>query len=146
MISKRDIAVSKFLEGYDCAQSLFYAYCDDLGFHKDTALKITSGFGGGMGCKGEVCGAVTGGIIVIGAKHGRGEEDDRTATDLTFTKTRELMDQFADKHGTFICRELLNGCELTTKEGWKTFKDNDLLNKICVPCVESAVEILENIL
>ena len=145
MISKRDIAVSKFLEGYDCAQSVFYAYCDDLGFDKNTALKMASGFGGGMACKGEVCGAVTGGIIVIGARYGRGEGADRTATDLTFAKTRELMDRFAVRHGTFICRELLNGCELTTKEGRKTFKDTDLLNKICVPCVESAVEILENI-
>ena len=146
MISKRDIAVSKFLEGYDCAQSVFYAYCDDLGFDKNTALKIACGFGGGMACKGEVCGAVTGGIIVIGMKCGRGEETDRTATDLTFVKTRELMDRFADRHGTFICRELLNGCNLTTKKGWKIFKENDLLNKVCVPCIESAVEILENIL
>jgi len=146
MISKRDIAVSKFLEGYDCAQSVFYAYCDDLGFDKNTALKIACGFGGGMACKGEVCGAVTGGIIVIGMKCGRGEETDRTATDLTFVKTRELMDRFADRHGTFICRELLNGCDLKTKEGWKIFKENDLLNKVCVPCVQSAVEILENIL
>ena len=60
-----------------------------------------------MACKGEVCGAVTGGIIVIGMKHGRGEEQDRAATDLTFAKTRELMDRFVDRHGTFICRKLL---------------------------------------
>ena len=125
---------------------MFYAYCDDLGFDRNAALKIASGFGGGMACKGEVCGAVTGGIIVIGVKHGRGEEADRAATDLTFAKTRELMDRFVDRHGTFICRELLKGCELTTKEGWKMFKENDLLNKICVPCVESVVEILENIM
>jgi C_GCAxxG_C_C family probable redox protein len=136
----------KFLEGCDCAQSILYAYCDDLGFDKNTALKIASGFGGGMACKGEVCGAVTGGIIVIGAKYGRGEGDDRSAADLTYVKTRELMDKFAERHGTFICRELLNGCNLTTKEGWKIFKENDLLNKVCVPCVQGAMDILENIL
>lgn len=99
-----------------------------------------------MACKGEVCGAVTGGIIVIGAKYGRGERDDRSATDLTFVKTRELMDAFVERHGTFICRDLLGGCDLTTKEGWKIFKENDLLNRICVHCVESAVEVLENII
>jgi C_GCAxxG_C_C family probable redox protein len=89
---------------------------------------------------------VTGAIIVIGAKYGRGEGDDRSATDLTFAKTQEFMDKFAERHGTFICRELLNGCNLTTKEGWKIFKENDLLNKVCVPCVQSAMDILENIL
>jgi C_GCAxxG_C_C family probable redox protein len=125
---------------------VLYAYCDDLGLDKNDALKMTSGFGGGIACKGEVCGAVTGAIIVIGAKYGRGERDDRFATDLTFTKTREFMDKFVERHGTFMCRELLGGCDLTTKEGWRRFKDNDLLNKICVPCVESTVEILENII
>jgi len=146
MKSKQDIAVAKFLEGYHCSQAVFYSFCDDLGFEKNSALKIACGFGGGMGSKGEVCGAITGGIMVIGAKYGRGENEDRTASNLTFTKTRELMDKFTDKHGTYICRKILNGCDLTTKEGFKIFKENDLYNKICVPCVQSAVEILENII
>jgi hypothetical protein len=55
------------------------------------------------------------------------------------------MDEFARKQGTFICRKLLNGCDLMTSEGQKYFKENDLLKKICVPCVRSAVEIMENI-
>jgi C_GCAxxG_C_C family probable redox protein len=146
MKTKRDIAVAKFLEGYNCAQAVFYSFCDDLRFEKNAALKMACGFGAGMGRKQEVCGAVTGGIIVIGAKYGRGEKDDRTAMELTYTKTRELMDQFAKKHGTFICRKLLHGCELTTEEGQKHFKANDFLKKICAPCVQSVVEILESIM
>ncbi|MFA6472182.1 MAG: C-GCAxxG-C-C family protein, partial [Candidatus Latescibacterota bacterium] len=119
MKTKCDRACAKFLEGYNCAQSVFYSFSDDLGFEKDTALKIACGFGAGMGRKEEVCGAVTGGILVIGARYGRGEKDCRTATELTYTKTRELMDRFAGKHGTFICRKLLHNCELTTEEGQK---------------------------
>jgi C_GCAxxG_C_C family probable redox protein len=145
MQARQEIAVTKFLEGYNCAQAVFYSFCDDLGIEKNNALKMACGFGAGMGLKEEVCGAVSGGIIVIGAEFGRGEKDDRTATELTYAKTRELMDQFARKHGTFICRKLLQGCELTTEEGQKSFKENDLLNKICTPCVQSVVEILENI-
>jgi C_GCAxxG_C_C family probable redox protein len=145
MESKGEIAVQKFLEGFNCAQAVFYSFCDDLRFEKNTALKIACGFGAGMGRKEEVCGAVTGGIIVIGAKYGRGEKDDRTATDQTYEKTRDLMDRFARKHSTFICRRLLNGCELTTEEGQKYFKENDLLNKICRPCVQSVIQILEDI-
>ncbi|MGD0276984.1 MAG: C-GCAxxG-C-C family protein, partial [Syntrophales bacterium] len=63
----------------------------------------------------------------------------------TYAKTRELMDQFAERHGTFICRKLLNGCELTTEEGQKQFKD-DLKNMTCKSCVQSVVEVLENIM
>jgi C_GCAxxG_C_C family probable redox protein len=146
MNSRTEIAVSKFSEGYNCAQSVFYSYCDALNFDKNTALKMACGFGAGMGRKGEVCGAVTGGIMVIGAKYGRGEKDAPTAKELTYKKTRELMDRFEKKHGTFICRKLLHGCELATEEGRKRFKDNDLSNAICRPCVQSVVEILESIM
>jgi len=146
MNNKVEIAVDKFMSGYNCAQSVFYSFCDDLHFDKETALKLACGFGGGMGRKEEVCGAVTGGIIVIGLKYGRSEKTDRTATEITYKKTRELMDGFAKKHGSYICRKLLNGCELTIEEGQKQFKENDLLNKICKPCVQSVVEILEPII
>ena len=146
MGTKSEMALAKFQGGYNCAQSVFYAFCDDLGFDKDIALKTACGFGGGMGRRGEVCGAVTGGILVIGAKFGRGETDDQTARDLTYAKTRQFMEQFAAKHGTCICRQLLNGCDLATEEGQKQFKENDLSNKICKPCVQSAIEILEKII
>ena len=145
-MTRSEQAVLKFLEGYNCAQSVFYSFSNDLGFETSDALKIACGFGAGMGRKEEVCGAVTGGIIVIGAKYGRVEKDDRPAQEVTYKKTRELMHKFAGKHGTYICRELLNGCELTTEEGQKSFKEKDMLNKICVPCVKSVVSILEELI
>ena len=125
---------------------MLYAFREESDLPEETALRIPCGLGAGMGRKEEVCGAVTGGILVLGMRHGRGSKDDRSAMDLTYLKTRELMDQFAKKHGTFICRKLLNGVELTTEEGLKYFKENDLLKKICVPCVQSVVGILESIL
>ena len=144
MSDRTEAAVSKFVAGYNCAQSVVYAFCDDLHLEKDLALKIACGFGGGMGRKEEVCGAVTGGIIVLGAKYGRGENDEKPATELTYQKTRDLIDQFTKRHGTFICRSLLGGCDLTSAEGQKYFKENDLSNKVCKQCVQSVVEILEN--
>ena len=145
-MDRSEQAVAKFAEGYNCAQSVLCSFCEDLGLDKDKALKIACGFGGGMGRKEEVCGAVSGGILVIGAKYGRGENEDRKVTDNTYAKIRELMNQFSQKHGTYICRQLLNGCELTTEEGQKKFKENDYLNKVCKRCVRSVVEILENII
>ena len=146
MSSKSDIAVAKFLGGYNCAQSIVYAFSDDLRVDKNLALKIACGFGAGMGRKQEVCGAVSGGIMVIGLKYGRGENDDRKVMDLAYVKVRALMDRFSEKHGTFICRKLVGECELTTDEGQKMYKERDLLHKICAPCLVSVAEILEDIL
>ena len=145
-MDRNDQAVAKFVSGYNCAQAVLFSFCDDLGLDKDKALKIACGFGAGMGRKEEVCGAVSGGIMVIGAKYGRGENDDRKATEITYTKVTELKNQFPQRHGTYICRQLLNGCELTTEEGQKIFKENDYLNKVCKQCVKNVVEILETII
>lgn len=113
---------------------------------EETALKIATGLGAGMGRKQEVCGAITGGILVLGLRYGRGRDDDRSVMESTYQKTRELMDRFAGEHGSFLCRKLLQGYDLATEEGLKAFKENDLLNKICAPCVQSVVKILEDII
>lgn len=143
MTSRTEIAISKFAEGYNCAQSVLYSFCGDLQLDKELALKIACGFGAGMGRKEEVCGAVTGGIIVLGAKYGRGGKDDRAVTEATYQKTRDLIDEFARQHGAYICRSLLGGCELTSEEGQRYFKENDLLDRVCKPCIRSVIEILE---
>jgi C_GCAxxG_C_C family probable redox protein len=117
MISGNEIAVEKFMAGFNCAQSVLYSFCDDLRFDKNTALKLACGFGAGMGLKGEICGAVSGGIKVLGIRDGRGETDEQKATYLTYAKTRELMDQFSLKHVSFTCRKLIHGLDLKTAEG-----------------------------
>jgi C_GCAxxG_C_C family probable redox protein len=146
MSARKDVAVEKFLAGYNCAQAVLYPFCDELGLDKNTALKLTCGLGAGMARKQEVCGAITGGIIALGLKHGRGEGQDRTPTEETYRKVRELMSQFESKHGTCICRALLKGCDLNTPSGQRYFKENDLHNKTCKGCVATVVETLEKIL
>jgi C_GCAxxG_C_C family probable redox protein len=140
------MAAQKMTEGYNCAQAIFYAHCEDFQFDKDLALKIASGFGAGMGRKGEVCGAVSGGIMVLGFKHGSAEKDNHSAKETTYAKTRELIDLFQKRHGTIICLDLLKGCDLMTEQGQKQFKENDLLDRTCKPCVESVVQILDKIM
>lgn len=146
MTNKTETAMQKFISGYNCAQAVLYSFKDDINIDGNNVLKLACGFGAGMGRKGEVCGAVTGGIMVIGAKYGRGENDDKADTEKTYSKARELMEKFETKHGTFICRELLNGCDLSTEEGQMNFRNNDLFNATCKKCVRSVVQILEEIL
>jgi len=145
MNTKSEIAAAKFLKGYNCAQSILYTFSDELGIDENTALRIATGFGAGMGRKQEVCGAVTGGIMVIGLKYGRGENDERKVMDQAYIKVRALMDRFSAKHGAFICRELVGRCELTTDEGQKEYREQDMLHRVCIPCVETVAEILDDI-
>jgi C_GCAxxG_C_C family probable redox protein len=145
MSNKSDKATEKFMSGYNCAQSVIYPFCEEAGISDDMALKISCGLGGGMGRKQEVCGAVSGGILVLGLRHGRGVNDEQLATTTTYQKTRELMSRFAERNGSYICRELLDDCDLNTETGQQEFKDRDMKNRICKVCVESAVEILEEL-
>lgn len=146
MKTHADRAEEKFIGGYNCAQSVLFSFCEDLGLEADTALKIACGFGGGMGRKGEVCGAVTGGIMVLGLQYGRGEKEGREQTDAAYAKIRELIDRFSAKHGSSICRELLSGCNLATPEGQAYYLENQCFNGICRPCVRDAAEIVHDLL
>jgi C_GCAxxG_C_C family probable redox protein len=89
-----------------------------------------------------VCGAVTSGILVLGLRHGRGINDEQSATTFTYQKTRKFMSLFAESNGSYICRELLDGCDQKTETGQQEFKDKELKNRVCTIC---AVEIFEQI-
>ncbi len=143
MADKAQSAVDKFAEGYNCAQSIVFAFRDECGLSEDAALKVSCGFGAGMGRKQEVCGAVAGGIMVLGLRRGRGAQDGRSVTEDLYPMTREFMDRFAIRNGSYLCRNLLSGCELTSEEGQRRFKEDGLFEKVCKQCVRSAAEILQ---
>jgi C_GCAxxG_C_C family probable redox protein len=146
MKTKPEAAVEKFLSGYNCAQAVLYAYGPDLGLDAETALKVATGFGGGMGARGETCGAVTGGILALGLKFGRGNQQDRSVAQAAYQKTRDLMTAFEQAHSSCCCRTLLGGIDLTTPEGMQQFKDQDLHGKVCAGCVRTVGEILAGLL
>jgi C_GCAxxG_C_C family probable redox protein len=146
MKTKTELAVQKFLSGYNCAQSILYAYGPDLGLDGETALKVATGLGGGMGGRGEICGAVTGGILTLGLKFGRGGQEEKAVAQQAYQKTGELMADFERVHGTCTCRVLLDGCDLRTPEGMKRFREEDLHQKVCVQCVRTVGEILASML
>ena len=143
-MNRSEIAVNKFKEGYNCAQSVLFSYSDKLNISKDLALKLGTGFGGGMGRKQEVCGAVSGGIIVLNLFYGRGENGDKQKQEHTYAKVRELIDKFEEKYDTINCKKLLGGCELLTCEGQEQFKSGKKIEK-CYEYVDYTVKILEEI-
>ncbi len=84
--------------------------------------------------------------MALGLKHGRGDGQEKAIAEETYRRVRELMTRFEAKHGTCLCRELLNGCDLKTPEGQQFFKENNLHTKLCKGCVETVVQTLDEIL
>ena len=146
MKTRSDKATEKFLSGYSCAQTVLWSFCEEFGLHPDTALKIACGFGAGVARRQEICGAVTGGIMVLGLTFGRGEEQEVTAMDDTYAKAQELIRRFEAQHGSSNCRQLLGGLDITTEEGHDDFETRDLINHTCKPCVQTVISVLEEMM
>jgi len=102
-----ELAKELFKKGYNCSQAVFAAFCDETGLDMDTALKLSSSFGGGMGRLREVCGAVSGMFMVVGMKYGYTDPDDKIAKAEHYKLIQQLAKSFEDENGSIICRELL---------------------------------------
>ncbi len=96
-----------FKQGYNCAQSVFLTYACKYGIDKDSALKLSSSFGGGMGRMREVCGAVSAMFMIAGLEAGYTENNNDEIKAQHYTRIQNLAKIFKEKYGTIICRELL---------------------------------------
>jgi len=106
-MTHKEKAMDLFSEGYNCAQAVFAAFCDEMNIDKETALKLSSSFGGGMGRMREVCGAVSGMFMVAGMLYGYTSPDDDTQKKEHYARIQKLAEEFKKETGTIICRELL---------------------------------------
>lgn len=140
-----DEAVTYFKSDYNCCQSIIMAYGPQFGLSKETGIRLSTGFGGGMARQGEVCGAVTGVIMIIGLKHSMEDDEDAHAGDNTHALVAEFMDRFKEKNSSVKCNELL-GCDIGTPGGREEAKEKDLFNPLCPKLVRSSAEILKDII
>jgi len=104
------------------------AVCQELGIKSKLVPRIATGFGGGIGRTGAVCGAVIGGTMAIGLRHGR--EKASRPSDRAYALAQEFRRRFEDEMGTISCREL-TGVDLTTPEGLQRFRSSDLPKTVC---------------
>ena len=116
-MSTGDIAKQNFLNGYNCSQAVLLAFCEDFGLEKETALKISEPFGGGMGRMREVCGTVTGMFMVLGLAMGNSDAKDGSTKKNVYKSVQELAEKFKQDNGSIICRELL-GLQKANKESY----------------------------
>ena len=134
-------ALQYFGDKFHCSQSVLAAYADDLGLTEEQALKIACCFSAGMR-KGEVCGACSGALMVLGMMYGQSDKDDLDSRKRANQMTDRFLDRFKELNGTYICNEIL-GCDITTPEGVEFARSNELFTVTCPKMVALAVSILE---
>ena len=100
-------AAELFLQGYNCAQAVVVAFTDVTGLDVDFAAKMVSPFGGGMGRMREVCGAVSGMLLVAGILYGYDTPGDDEIKKALYAEVQALAEQFRQRCGSIICREIL---------------------------------------
>lgn len=125
-------AVEYHKKGYNCAQAVACAFCDRLGRDEKEVFEIMEAFGFGMGTMG-TCGAVSAMAAVVGMVESDGALDNPGSKKTSYKAVRGLIEEFADKNGSVICREL------------KGVDTGEVLRS-CNGCVMDAAEIAENYL
>jgi C_GCAxxG_C_C family probable redox protein len=143
-MTKSDDALASFKSGFTCSSAVFSAFSDELGLDDGTAKKIACGFGAGISKTGNICGAVSGAILVIGLKYGKMKYGDDAATEKTRALVREFMQEFTERHGSVNCTELL-GYNLSNPDEYEKARDSKLFVTKCPELVGDATAILEKI-
>ncbi len=139
------LARDNFLEGYNCPQSVVGAFEDVLaknGIDVQTALRLSSPFGGGMGRMREVCGAVSGMLMVLGLVEGYNDPAAYDSKKVLYEHAQQLAGEFEKQNGSILCRDLLGlqeGRDVATPER-RTQEYYD--SRPCAGIVQSAAQIL----
>ena len=113
-MTRAERAIELFLQGCNCAQAVFAAFADLVGMDEAAALRLSSSFGGGLGRQREVCGAVSGMCMVLGALYGYDDVTDPKVKTEHYALIQEMCGKFRDAFGSIVCRELLGAKTATT--------------------------------
>ena len=139
-------AVELFKQGYNCSQSVVAAFCEDMDIDFETALRISSPFGAGMGKLREVCGAVSGMFMIAGMQHGYTDPKDNKAKAEHYKMIQQLANKFKEENSSIICRELL-GLNAGPDSHIPELRTNEYYKKRpCAELVGCAAKIIEEVL
>ncbi len=142
-MTRKEKAAQLYAQGFICSQAVFAVFAEKYGISEELALKIGCGFGGGVR-NAEICGAVSGAVMVISLRYGHSVGSDREAKLLCFGKTREFTDRFIERNRSIICRDLL-GVVIFKGDGMRLAIEKNLFKTICVDMICDAVELLEEL-
>ncbi|MGE5123452.1 MAG: C-GCAxxG-C-C family protein [Acidobacteriaceae bacterium] len=138
-------AVAFYMQGYTCAQSILASFAARYGLQKELAFRIGEPFGAGTSCTSDMCGSVTGAIMVLGMQYGSIHSDDEAARYSTYQCVNELIQRYNAIHGSIQCSDLL-GYNLSDPQQLRTVMEKGLFLQLCPLLVRDAAQILIDII
>ena len=135
------LAAELFLKGYNCSQSVVVAFCDVTGMTPRHAAMISSSFGGGMGRMREVCGAVSGMLLLAGFLYGYDTPGDDESKRKHYQLVQTLAGKFREQEHSIICREILKNPPSDPNPTPRTAEFYQ--NRPCARLVAFAADILD---
>lgn len=141
MENRIEKAVTLFKSGYNCSQAVVAAFADMYGFTQEQALRMSAGFGGGIGRMRQTCGAACGLVLLAGLENGSTDAADREGKSANYALVQQFAKEFERRNGSLICAELLGlkQPEGTTQPEERT--DNYYAKRPCAQMVEEAARI-----
>ena len=100
-------AKDNFYEGYNCSQSVYMALAPLAGIDRISAARTSAFLGGGVCRTRQICGAVLGMLMACGDADGNTDGADQTRKGQNYGEGQALMEQFRQRFGSLVCRELL---------------------------------------
>lgn len=143
-MTRQEKALKYFMDGFHCSQAVFASFADRCGITEEQALKIGACFGSGMR-KGEVCGACSGALMVLGSLYGQHDLSDTDSRQTANEVNDRMVRGFEKTCGSYLCREIL-GYDISTPEGVKSAREKNLFRERCPQLVANAVAVLEEII
>lgn len=143
-MTKAEKALELFANNFNCSQAVLTAFAPDFGLDEKLALMLGTQFGGGAR-NGEMCGAVSGALMVLGLKYGHYESENSEQKSRAYAIATEYTKRFKELNSSIVCRDLL-GYDLTNPDDMACIKEKNLFGDICHKMIKSAVEVLEGIL
>ncbi len=136
-----EYAAELFMNGYSCSQAIAVAFCDVTGLTPSLSAKMASSFGGGIGRLREVCGAVSGMLMVVGLLYGYDDPNDPAAKKAHYTLVQQLAGEFKEQIGSIICRDILKNPPSDPNPTPRTAEF--YAKRPCAKMVVTAAEILD---
>jgi C_GCAxxG_C_C family probable redox protein len=134
-------AVAYYQQGYTCTQSILASFARRYGLQQELAFRIGEPFGAGTSCTNDMCGSVTGAIMVLGLQNGSAHCDDEAARSYTYQSVHALIQRFKAIHGSIQCCDLL-GYNLSDPQQLQTVWEKGLFINLCPSLVRDAAQIL----
>ena len=142
MGSSEDV-IRLYKEGYDCAQCILKAMNDRIDFDEDTALKAISCMGMGL-LEGNICGAVLGGLAVIGLRYGSSAPDS-SSRGITIIKRAQFLMEFKKKYNGLTCPEIMGLDIRKDEDNLRAYKEG-IYEHFCPKMASDILEILNRII